>query len=631
METQRDSLRLVISGHVDHGKSTLIGRLLVDTNSVPEDRIERVKALSKAVGKDFKYSFLLDAFEEEQKQSITIDVSHTRFSSERRDYLILDAPGHREFLKNMFSGASQADAALLLLDATQGLGEQTRQHADLLRLLRVDQVIVVVSKMGPLDYSESVFLKLQAEILEFLGTQGLSPRAVIPVDSKAGDNLVNKSSRMEWFKGKPLLAELDSISSPTTLAEKPFRFCVQDVYKFDSRRLISGRVLSGAISPGDEVVCLPSNESCCIETIESWPEVKSSAEAGDSVAFTLNTERFLERGALLIEPSSHPHVADTFLANVFWMSDIPLESSRRYKLCLGLQEINCTIEAEDKDFAEDALLSRYDMGQLVICCEKPAIFDDFSQFSETGRCLILDEGQVCGAGVIELGPFADSPKHLNREHKSQHIYWQPSAVNRFAREDVLGHQSAIIWLTGLSGAGKSTIATELERRLVAERVQSYVLDGDNIRHGLSSDLGFSAEDRAENIRRVAETARLFADAGLIVVAAFISPFEQGRTFARNLNGERFIEVFVDCPLEVCQQRDPKGLYKKSKEGLISGLTGVGAPYEAPESPELVVKTAEVSVGEAVQKIISCLESRGIISLSAQPRGQKKHLEKSSLF
>jgi bifunctional enzyme CysN/CysC len=610
-------LKVVFVGHVDHGKSTLIGRILHDTGSLPEGKIDEIKKACAAEGMEFEFAFLLDALLEEQKQNVTIDTTQIPFRTTRRRYAIIDAPGHKEFLKNMITGASSADAAILVIGADEGVREQSRRHAYLLSLLGIKQIIVVVNKMDLVDFSEARFREIEQDYRKFLSGLGLEGRAFIPASAKQGENVARATMKMKWFCGASVLEALDLLQPQKPDVDLPLRFCVQDVYRFNGRRIIAGRIETGTLRVGDQLVFSPANKSSVVATIERWNVPPNGpAVAGDSIGITLSEQIFVERGYVASHENETPIETNRFHADLFWIVREPLRLGHFYDLRLATQDVKCQVVSIEQVTDSSTLetksdgreqLERNEIGKLTIQSRGPLVMDNHDRIPNLGRFVIVDDGRICGGGTIFGGVYTD-----RKTAKSKNIFWTEGKIT--ARERALrsGHRGAVVWLTGLSGAGKSTIAQALERELFHRAVHTYVLDGDNIRHGLNSNLGFAPEDRVENIRRVSEVARLMADAGTVVVTAFISPYRMDRRRAREIALEgnaEFIEVFVDAPLEVCETRDPKNLYKKARAGEIRDFTGIGAPYEAPEDPEIVVHTDQQTVDESVATILEQLLPR----------------------
>ncbi len=619
-------IKIVIAGHVDHGKSTLVGRLLSDTGQIPEDRKSKVEKICRAAGKRFEFAFLLDAFEEEQAQGVTIDYTEIRWRFGGRRFLLIDTPGHKEFSKNMVTGASRADAAVILLDAAEGIREQFRRHSHILAMLGLDRVVVAVNKMDLVAYDERRFAEIDSEVRSFLGKIGLPPAAVVPLCSIRGENLLEPASSMPWYKGLPLSGELLRLKPAKKAGQNPLRFSVQDVYKFDEKRIFAGRVESGVVKKGQKILFLPSGKETRVKTIENWPGPGAAAAVrGVCAGLTLEDPLFIERGEIGVDgpaggkDRTAPFVSDIVPANIFWMGERPLAPGITYKFRLATQETGCRLVSvenvvdaatfEKLDQAEDSI-ARNNMGDVTLKLDKPLVFDEFSRIDVMGRFVLADDGRVCGGGII----LKDARERLRYKGiKKRALFTEKSGVTREAREKRNGHPGFTVWFTGLSGSGKSTLARELEKELFGRGAQVYVLDGDNVRQGINKDLGFSSADRVENIRRLGEIAKLFSDAGLAVITAFISPFESDREAARRVVGaKRFVEVFLDCPLRVCERRDPKGLYKKARLGKIMNFTGVHSPYEPPSRPDITLRTDKLGVGAAVEKITGYLKKRGML-------------------
>jgi bifunctional enzyme CysN/CysC len=610
-------LRVVFVGHVDHGKSTLIGRILHDTGSLPEGKIEMIREACAAEGMEFEFAFLLDALLEEQEQNVTIDTTQIPFRTARRRYAIIDAPGHKEFLKNMITGASNADAAILVIAASEGVREQSRRHAYLLSLLGIKQVIVVVNKMDLASYAEEQFCEIENEYRKFLADLGLEARCFIPASAKTGDNVAHRSEKMGWYDGLTVLEALDATEPIPSLVDLPLRFCVQDVYRFDERRIIAGRIETGTLRVGDELVFSPANKTSSVQSIERWnANADGSAIAGDSIGITLSEQIFVERGYVASHQTDTPVETNRFHADLFWITREPLRVARIYDLRLGTQEVKCHVVSIDQVMDSSTLetkidkrdqLERNEVGRLTIQTRAPLVLDNHERIANLGRFVLVNEGTICGGGIVFGGVYTD-----RTVAKSKNIFWTEEKITARERAGQTGHRGAVVWFTGLSGAGKSTIAQALERELFSRAMHTYVLDGDNIRHGLNSNLGFSPEDRVENIRRVSEVAKLMADSGAVVITAFISPYRMDRRRAREIALEgkaEFVEVFVDAPLEVCEARDPKQLYKKARAGEIREFTGIDAPYEPPEDPEIVVHTDRQSIDESIATILEQLLPR----------------------
>src|SRR5260370_28670983 len=628
VSSDAENLGIVFVGHVDHGKSTLIGRILHDTDSLPEGKIEMVKKACAAEGMEFEFAFVLDALLEEQKQNVTIDTTEIRFKTKRRKYIIIDAPGHKEFLKNMITGASRADVAVLVIAANEGVREQSRRHGYLLSLLGIKQLIVVVNKMDLADFSEKKFQEIEKEYRTFLAELGLEARVFVPASAKNGDNVVSTSSpsdesvrmedkKMKWHRGPSVLEALDLLEPQSADSDLPLRFCVQDVYRFDERRIIAGRIETGKLRVGDELVFSPANKASKVQSIEEWGgNGDEEAVAGDSIGITLTEQIFVERGYVASHQTDTPIEANRLHADLFWIVREPMRSGRLYDLPLATQDVKCQIGSIDQVMDSASLesttekrehLERNEVGRLTIQTRSPLVIDNHARIPKLGRFVIVDDDQICGGGTIFGGVYTD-----RIVAKSKNIFWVEGKITAEARAVRTGHRGAVVWFTGLSGAGKSTIAQALERELFARGMQTYVLDGDNIRHGLNSNLGFSPEDRVENIRRVSEVAKLMADSGVVAITAFISPYRMDRKRAREIALEgnaEFVEVFVDAPLEVCEARDPKNLYKKARAGELREFTGIDAPYKPPEDAQIIVHTDRQTINESVATILEQLLPR----------------------
>lgn len=621
----RDLLRIVIVGHVDHGKSTLVGRLLHDTNSLPAGKVEEIRAMSERRGMPFEYAFLMDALQAERDQGITIDTSQIWFNSSKRNYVIIDAPGHKEFLKNMITGAAQSDAALLIIDAVEGVREQSRRHGYLLHLLGIRQVAVAINKMDLVDYSEARFQEISHEYRAYLTELGVTPTFILPVSAREGENIVTRSGRMSWYDGPSIVGALDCFVSEPLSSNLPLRLPVQDVYKFDERRIIAGRIESGRISVGDEILFSPSNKTAKVKSIEVWPSsqpVRTQAAAGYSVGITLDEQIFAERGDTISHVINAPIETDVFRARLFWLGHEPMTLGKMYKLKLNtteaqvqLQKIEAVIDTGDLSSAAATRVERNQVAEVVLRARRMLALDAFNDKPATGRFVLVDEYDIAGGGIISMDGYADQRQLITK--RSTNIVQVDQGVSDDERARMNGHRGGVIWFTGLSGAGKSTLSMELERRLFEKGYSVYVLDGDNIRFGLNANLGFSPEDRSENIRRVGEVAALFARAGMIALTAFISPYRSDRDRARAAMPERFHEVYVKADVQTCETRDPKGLYQKARRGEIKEFTGISAPYEEPESAELVIDTAAHSIEECMAQLIAYIEAN--FSLRAADR------------
>jgi bifunctional enzyme CysN/CysC len=611
-------VKIVFVGHVDHGKSTLIGRILEGTGSLPEGKLDSLRASCKAEGRQFEYAFVLDALAEEQQQNVTIDTTQIHFRTTTRNYVIIDAPGHEEFLKNMITGAASADAAIMVIAADEGSREQSRRHGQLLSLLGIRQVIVAVNKMDLVDYAESPFRRITAEYEAFLRQLGINACAFVPVSARDGVNVSSRNAaRMGWFDGPTLLEAIDKLEPPQTPARQPLRFPIQDVYRRENRRILAGRIESGTLRVGDQLLFSPHHKTARVASIERWPETSGeSAAAGESIGITLKDHIFIERGHVASHEADAPIETNRVHAKLFWIGAEPLRVGARYRLKLVTQNVECEVVAIGKvvDAAtlypassDRAELRINEVGEVTLQTRAPLVLDNHERVPALGRFVLADANHLMGGGLISGALYTEE-----KAVKSDNIFWSESEITAGRRAQRNQHRGAVIWLTGLSGAGKSTIARALEKELFALSMHTYVLDGDNLRHGLNANLGFAPEDRTENIRRVSEVAKLMADAGIIVVTSFISPYRSDRARARSIAlqaGAEFVEIFVDAPVAVCEQRDPKGLYKKARAGVLKGFTGVDAPYEAPQDAEIVVRTDRQSPGESVAQILHELVPR----------------------
>jgi bifunctional enzyme CysN/CysC len=620
MADPAEQLKIVIVGHVDHGKSTFVGRLIYDTGSLPEGKLEQLQKAAERRSAPFEWANLMDALQSERDQNITIDTAQIWFRTNKRQYVIIDAPGHKEFLKNMITGAANAEAALLLIDAHEGVQENSRRHGYLLNLLGIRQVAVLVNKMDLEKYSESRFRQIEAEYRQWLNSIGMIPKVFIPIAAKHGDNIAKRSQNMSWWDGPTVLETLDDFKEAELLNDQPLRFPVQDIYRFDQRRILAGRVEAGSIKAGDRVVFSPTNKVSTVKTIERWNAPPTGhASAGESIGITLTEQIFVERGAVAALEDKPPYELNRFKARLFWMGRSPFLSGRLYKMKLATQEVDCEIDSVESIIDASSLgkisrpdrevfVGRHEVAELYLHLRRPIAFDAHNEIAATGRFVIVDGFEVAGGGIIVADNYPR--RTADSLQKSHNIYWSHGQVTPQQRGQRSGHLGCVLWLTGLSGAGKSTIAVELERELFNRGRLVYLLDGDNVRHGLCSDLAFSPEDRKENIRRVGEVASLFADAGLICITAFISPYRSDREMVRKMAPEgRFVEVFVNAPIETCESRDPKGLYAKARAGQIENFTGVSAPYEQPLEPEVELRTDQLSVEDSLAKVLRYVQPK----------------------
>ena len=613
--TAGDLMRVVIVGHVDHGKSTLVGRMFHDTGQLPDGKLEAIQEMCRRRGMPFEWAFLMDSLKAERDQGVTIDTSQIWFRHNARQYVIIDAPGHREFIRNMVTGASNADAALLMIDADQGVRRQSRHHSYLLQLLGVREVAVAVNKMDLVDYDEARFREIETEYKSYLAGIGVEARRVIPISAREGDNVASASDRMTWYDGPSVIETLAEFELPESSEHRPLRLPLQDVYKFDDRRILAGRIESGSLKTGDELLFSPSNRTARIASIESWntPGTPNTATAGRSVGITLDEQIFVERGEVASHVTDAPIESDVFHLRLFWLADTPLEIGKTYGLKIGPRHVKATVERIVRVIDVDALsdhdatqVARDEIAEVVLRTNQLVAIDNHDNLPRTGRVIIYDRHRTLAGGIVSMGSYPDQRAQITI--RASNLTEVDHGVDNARRAARNRHQPAVLWFTGLSGAGKSTLAMALERRLFDEGYQVYVLDGDNVRTGLNANLGFSPEDRAENIRRVGEVAALLADAGLIVITAFISPYRADRDRAREAGGDAFREIYIKADVETCESRDPKGLYKRARAGEIRDFTGISAPYEEPANPELVIDTSNGDVDSCVDELVAYVKA-----------------------
>ena len=584
-----------MAGHVDHGKSTLLGRLLYELGRLPPGKEEELAALSAKRGVPLEWSFALDSLQAERDQAITLDTTRVRLRTPRREIVVIDAPGHKELLRNMVSGASAATAALLVLDVRTGNEEQTLHHARLLKLLGVRDIAVAINKMDLVDYAQDVFRRREREVRAALDKIGLQAKMIVPVSAREGANVCTKSSELRWYEGGTVLAALEALS-PAPQRELTLRIPVQDIYRSDERRVIAGRVESGELHVGDSLIFSPSGRSAKVAELLNWPEPPASrVHAGDNASIVLDRPIIVERGDIASHLDHPPKLTAVFDADVFWLSPTPLVSGRELTLNLATRTLGVRVQSVHHRFDPATLeahaaseVTATDVARVTLRAGELLALDDFAALPATGRFVLRDGLVTVGGGVIDASGYPDQRGLPEPAPEAIPIRHQVSAAERAAR---LRHSGAVVWLTGLSAAGKSTLAMLLERRLFDAGYAVFVLDGDNLRRGLNVNLGFSPEDRQENIRRIGEVAALFAEAGLICITAFISPYRDDRRRARTaLKSGRFLEVYVKADLAVCEARDPKGLYRKARRGELKNFTGIDSPYEEPEAPEMVMDT-----------------------------------------
>lgn len=607
MET-RESLNIVVVGHVDHGKSTLIGRLLYDTDALPEGAVKKIKEQSKERGKAFEYAFLLDAFEEEQEQGITIDTTQLQFSTEKRDYVIIDAPGHKEFLKNMISGAANAEAAFLLVDAKEGIQEQSRRHGYILSLLGIEKIYVVVNKMDLVDYSQERFLSIKEEFNRFLGNLNIHPIEYIPISAYYGENVTKLSDEMPWSRENSILEVMDRIAKEAGLEEKPLRLPIQDIYKFDDRRIIAGRIESGTLKVGDEIIISPSNKVTKIKSIEYWAnqDQTNEAAAGMSVGITVEDEYFHKRGDIISHIDESLHMGNLINANVFWMGKNNLVKNKKYKLKIATKEIECELFSISKVIDASTLaqssqsqgIQKNDVAEVTLRTKEIICFDEFTKIQTTGRFVIVDGYDVSGGGIIT--GIEESLMGRELTTKSKNISPRKKLITRKDREAIYKQRGKVIWFSGVPGCGKNEIAIHLEKKLFDLGKKVYYLDSSNFRFGLSSDLQFSKEDVGEQTRRMAEVANLFADSGMIVLVTSVNRFKEDRKRAKKIIGDTsYIEVYVEAAEEVVKKRNPNGMYEDGDELL---------EYEKSDYPvvSLFIDDAQFSADEKASSILEII-------------------------
>jgi bifunctional enzyme CysN/CysC len=612
--TTRPQVHIVIVGHVDHGKSTLVGRLLHETGSLPEGKLEMLKAVSARRGMPFEWSFLLDALQTERDQGITIDTTQIRFRTRSRDVVLIDAPGHAEFLRNMITGASQADGAVLIIDALEGVRDQTRRHGYLLHLLGIRQVAVVVNKMDRVDFSASRFDEISREITDHLTGLGVTPSAVIPISARDGDGVAALTDNIAWYRGPTVVEALDALEPARPLEALPLRLPVQAIYKFDDRRIVAGRIESGSLIAGDEIVIMPAGKIAKIRSVESWPltPVSGRQTAGRSVGITLDRELFVERGDIIAHAGSSPRDTRRIRARVFWLHDKPLARGDAILVRLGTRETRAHVVAIEKAIdpgelsnAENISIARNHVGEIDISLAQPIAADPYTANARTGRLVIEVNGRIAGGGLVLSVDAGQRAMPVD-------IVPVESALRPDERSARYRHNGAVVWLTGLPGAGKSTLARALERRLFSNGGSPILLDGDTLRAGLNGDLGFSPLDRSENIRRLAEVATHLARNGHIAIVAAVSPAIDDRAAARRIADTVFREVYVSTPAEICESRDPKGHYAKARAGALQSFTGIGNDYQPPTDAELVLDTSSRPVSEATEAIERMLAKTGVL-------------------
>ena len=610
-------LRFITCGSVDDGKSTLIGRLLYDSKMLFEDQLSAIENDSRkwgTQGGDIDFALLVDGLSAEREQGITIDVAYRFFSTDRRKFIVADTPGHEQYTRNMVTGASTADVAVILIDARKGVLTQTRRHSYLVSLIGIRKVVLAINKMDLVDYAETTYRQIDAEYRAFAAQIGLADITTIPLSALRGDNMVGRSERMPWYAGPTLMELLETAEvDETRLQAEPLRLPVQWVNRPNlDFRGFCGMLASGSVRPGDRIRVQPSGRESRVARIVALEGDRAQAVAGESVTITLEDEIDISRGDVISAADAPAEVADQFECSIVWMADEPMLPGRPYLLKIGTCTVGATItEPKYKvnvNTMEHLAAKKLELNEIGVCniaLDRGVAFDPYVANRDTGGFILIDRlsNNTVGAGMLHFA--------LRRSHN---IHLQHVDIDKAARSSLMGQKPAVLWFTGLSGAGKSTIANLVEKKLYAMGRHSYLLDGDNVRHGLNKDLGFTEADRVENIRRVAEVARLMVDAGLIVITAFISPFRAERELARGLLAEgEFIEIHVDTPLEVAERRDVKGLYRKARAGELKNFTGIDSPYEAPEQPALRVNTVRSTAEEAAEQVVDHLKRFGFIA------------------
>jgi bifunctional enzyme CysN/CysC len=603
-------LRFITCGSVDDGKSTLIGRLLYDSKMIFEDQLATLEADSKRVGtqgQQLDFALLVDGLAAEREQGITIDVAYRFFATEKRKFIVADTPGHEQYTRNMVTGASTADLAVILIDARKGVLPQTRRHSYLAHLLGIRNIVLAVNKMDLMEYRQQVFDDIVADYRQFAAGIGITDFVPLPISGFKGDNIIANSPNTPWYRGKPLIEILETVEVNTVADQaKPFRMPVQWVNRPNlDFRGFSGLIATGAIKPGDTVRVLPSGKTSIVSRIVAMGGDLDAAVAGQSVTVCLNDEIDCSRGDVLCIADNPPQIADQFEATIVWMADDPMVAGRRYWLKLGTQMVSATIASPKYQVNLETMvrlatkaLDLNAIGVATLSTDKPIVFEPYENSRTLGGFILIDKitNATVGAGMLTFS--------LRR---SQNVHWQAMEVSREAHAALKNQKPALLWFTGISGAGKSTIANLVEKKLLRMNRHTFLLDGDNVRHGLNKDLGFTEADRIENIRRVGEVGKLMADAGLIVITAFISPFRPERQMVRDMMAAgEFIEIHIDTPLADAEARDVKGLYKKARSGQLKNFTGIDSPYEAPISPEIRIDTTKMTAEEAADFIVNKL-------------------------
>ncbi|HSZ15209.1 MAG TPA: adenylyl-sulfate kinase [Solirubrobacteraceae bacterium] len=634
-ERPTDLLRFATAGSVDDGKSTLIGRLLYDSKQVLVDQLEHVEQASQRKGQVFDLSLLTDGLRAEREQGITIDVAYRYFATAQRRFIIADTPGHEQYTRNMVTGASTADLAIVLVDARKGVLAQSKRHAFISSLLGIPHVVVCVNKMDLVNFDEAAFDAIVDEFDAFAARLELPDVTFIPISALLGDNVVERSEAMPWYQGPPLLYHLEHVHIASDRNLIDVRFPVQWVIRPGGRgssseladyRAYAGQLAGGIIRKGDEVVVLPGGQRTTVASIDTFDGPIAEAFPPMSVALRLSDEIDAGRGSTIVRPQNQPTVANRFECQLCWMSEQPLSPGRRYLVkhttrtaMVGKIDVRYRIDVETLRREEGATtLGLNDLARVHMELSSPLVFDSYRRNRVTGSLIVIDEAtnDTVAAGVILDTEVEDTAAPDTRSERSPNVRWQGTRMTRERRWQSLGHGGATLWFTGLPGAGKSTVAAAVEERLLQAGQPAFLLDGDNLRHGLNGDLGFDEEARTENVRRTAHVARLLAESGTVALVSLVSPYAADRQAAAALHAADdlgFLEIFVDAPLELCEQRDPKGLYARARSGELAGMTGVGAPYEAPAEPDLVLGSFQETVEQEVERVMALLVERGLIS------------------
>jgi bifunctional enzyme CysN/CysC len=636
-ERPADLLRFATAGSVDDGKSTLIGRLLYDSKQVLSDQLAQVQEASERMGHDFvDLSLLTDGLRAEREQGITIDVAYRYFATAQRRFIIADTPGHEQYTRNMVTGASTADLAIVLIDARKGVISQSKRHAFISSLLGIPHMVVCVNKMDLVDYDEEIFNSIVEEFDTFAARLEMPDVTFIPISALLGDNVVERSESMDWYQGPPLLYHLEHVHIASDRNLIDVRFPVQWVIRVGGRqvgtgladyRAYAGQVAGGVMRPGDDVVVLPSGQHSTIASIDTFDGPVAEAFPPMSVALRLADDIDVGRGSTIVRTQNQPTVSASFESLLCWMSEQPLDPRRRYLVkhttrtaMVGGVDVRYRIDVETLRREEEATtLAMNDLGRVHMRLSTPLVFDSYRRNRVTGSLIVIDEAtnETVAAGVILDTEVEDEAGEAKTE-RSPNVRWQGTRMTRERRWETLGHSGATLWFTGLPGAGKSTVAAAVEERLIEAGHPAFLLDGDNLRHGLNGDLGFDDVARTENVRRTAHVARLLAESGTIALVSLVSPYAADRDAASGLHSAdelHFLEIHVDAPLELCEQRDPKGLYARARSGELAGMTGVGAPYEPPTNPDLVLGSSSETVEEEVERVLELLASRGILPRS----------------